>query len=269
MSTEAKVSEHYGRGRLTDRILNALAENGQAIDRLTAEALFPFDQLHGRQLAATQEHVGRLGLDASTHALDVGSGIGGPARYMAFTFGCRVTGIDVTEAFVTAARDLTARCGLSDRVEFQVGNALAMPFENAAFDAAACQYVAMNIADKARLLREIRRVLKPGGKLVWSLVVAGAGEPRYPLPWARDPSVSFLVSPEALRELFEASGLRILEWADETDLLRAAAASPPPPAFRAMSGLMLGDDFADRFENFGRNVEAGTIGSVLVLAQQP
>lgn len=268
MSTEAKVSEHYGRGGLTERILAALAESGQPTDRISADALFPFDQLHGRQLAATREHVGRLKLDTAKTVLDVGSGIGGPARYMAFTFGCRVTGIDVTEAFVSAARDLTARCGLADRVKFEIGNALAMPFADAEFDAAACQYVAMNIADKAGLLREIHRVVKPGGQLVWSSVVAGAGEPRYPLPWARDPSVSFLVAPDALRALFEAAGWRILEWRDEAELLRAASASPPPPAFRAMSGIVLGDDFAERFQNFGRNVEAGSIGSVLVLAER-
>jgi SAM-dependent methyltransferase len=268
MTTEAKVSDHYGSGDLTKRILAALAETGQPTDRISADALFPFDQLHGRQLAATKEHVGRLKLDPGKTVLDVGSGIGGPARYMAFSFGCRVSGIDVTEAFVTTARELTARCGLSDRVDFRVGNALAMPFADASFDAAACQYVAMNIADKAGLLREIHRVLKPGGQLVWSSVVAGPGEPRYPLPWARDPSVSFLVSPRALRALFDAAGFRILEWSDESDLLRAASASPPPPAFRAMSGVILGEDFGERFQNFGRNIEAGSIGSVLALAER-
>jgi len=121
---------------------------------------------------------------------------------MASVFGCRVTGIDLTDAFVAAARELTALCGLADRIEFQTANALAVPFADATFDASACQYVAMNIADKAKLIGECQRVLKPGGRLVWSSVVAGSGEPRYPLPWARDKSVSFLVSPEALRKLF-------------------------------------------------------------------
>ena len=267
MSTEAKVSEHYGSGGLSERILTALAEGGQATERISADALFPFDQLHGRQLAATREHVGRLKLDPIKTVLDVGSGIGGPARYMAFTFGCRVSGIDVTEAFVSAARDLTARCGLADRVKFEIGNALAMPFADAQFDAAACQYVAMNIADKAGLLREINRVVKPGGQLVWSSVVAGAGEPRYPLPWARDPSVSFLVSQEALRALFDAAGWRILEWTDETDLFRSPP-PPPAPAARLMSTIVLGEDFAERIQNFASNMQTGSLRSILVLAER-
>src|SRR4051794_35451478 len=132
---EARVTRHYGSDDLTGRILVALTEAGLDVDKLSAETLFPFDQMHGRQLTATKEHVGRLALDPAQHVLDVGSGIGGPARYMAFTTGCRVTGIDLTEAFVAAARELTARCGLSERVDFHVGNALAMPFDDAAFDA--------------------------------------------------------------------------------------------------------------------------------------
>lgn len=128
MNTEAKVVEHYGTSDLANQILRAMAENGLPTDPLTPETLFQFDQLHARQLAATKEHVGRLALDPTKHALDIGSGIGGPARYMASAFDCRVTGIDLTDAFVAAAHELTARCGLSDRVEFQTANALAMPF---------------------------------------------------------------------------------------------------------------------------------------------
>jgi SAM-dependent methyltransferase len=142
--------------------------------------LYPLDQLHGRQIAATREHLPRLRLDEGKHVLDVGSGIGGPARFMAATWGCRVTGIDLTAEFVAAARELTERCGLSGKVDFRRGDALHMPFADASFDRAACLHVAMNIADKPGLLREIRRVLKPSGRLVWSEIVRRAAPPDYP-----------------------------------------------------------------------------------------
>jgi SAM-dependent methyltransferase len=266
--TDAKVADHYGSDDLVNRILSALTGIGVPVERLSADALFPFDQLHGRQLAATEEHVARLQLTPSTRVLDVGSGIGGPARYMAFTSGCSVMGIDLTDAFVTAARELTTRCGLGDRVKFQVANALAMPFADASFDAAACQYVAMNIADKTMLLREVFRVVRSGGRFMFSAVVTGKGEPRYPLPWARDPGVSFLVSEADLRKQFGECGWRIVEWTDETPLLQGSSA-PPPPAVQGVRFVILGSDFGERARNFGQSIDAGALRSLLIVAERP
>jgi ubiquinone/menaquinone biosynthesis C-methylase UbiE len=268
MSTEAKVQEHYGSGDLTGRILAGIAEFGIKGERFAADALFPFDQMHGRQLAATREHLGRLGLDKSTRVLDVGSGVGGPARYMAFTFGSRVTGLVLTPAFVEAARELAARTGLSDRIEFHAGSALSMPFADASFDVAVCQYVAMNISDKAGLLSEMKRVVKPGGKLLWSFVAAGKGEPRFPLPWARDPSVSFLIAPEEARRLLEESGWLVLEWSDETELF-VNAAPPLSEAAVKMRNVISGEDFGDRAKNFGASLQSGALRSILALAERP
>jgi arsenite methyltransferase len=271
--TTERVARHYGANGIADRVLKALTEKGQPVDRLTPEMLYPFDQLHARQLAGTKDHLARLKLQPSQHLLDVGSGLGGPARYAAATFGSRVTGIDVTEGFVVAARELTERCGLADRVEFLHADALSMPFDDASFDVASCHYVAMNIADKVGLLREIRRVLKPGGRLAWGVVVKGSsGDPHYPVPWSRDPSTSFLVTRDELRAAFEAADLHIVEWTDETDLLRDTRGSDPqanvgtPPAARA--AVSLGEDFPERFRNFGRNLAEGRVGSVSVAAER-
>ena len=139
-------------------------------------------------------------IETGMQILDVGCGIGGTSRYLAADRGCRVAGIDLTLEYVEVARELTARCGLSERIEFHQGDALDMPFEDAAFDHAIWHFVTMNIEDKAGLMAEIARIFKPGRRFSCSEINLGpAGEPIYPLPWARDPSSSFLVSPEATR----------------------------------------------------------------------
>jgi len=269
------VRRHYGIPVIVEKLLAELKKQGVDPDRLKPEALFPYDQLHGRELAATKDHVGRLGLDPSKKTLDVGSGIGGPSRYIAATTGATVDGVDLTQEFVEAATELTRRCGLAGKARFHQGDALALPFGGDHFDAACCLYVAMNIEDKGKLAAEIARALKPGGKLVWSEVVLGPkGAPNFPLPWAASPEYSFLVPPETLRKAIEGSGLKIVEWTDETGIIgqwmrerqaEAQAGKQPPSAL----GLALGADFAERRRNYGQSMMEGRIGSMLVLAEKP
>ena len=151
--------------------------------------------------------------------------LGGPARYMAERFGCRVDGIDLTAEFCAIARHLTALLGLTARVSFEQGDALAMPFGDAVFDGAYSMNVSMNIADKRALYREIHRVLKPGGWLSLSEVVQGSGgAPDYPTPWARTAATSFLASPAETRENLEASGFVIETLRETTETALAYAA---------------------------------------------
>jgi ubiquinone/menaquinone biosynthesis C-methylase UbiE len=272
--TSTGVRGHYRTASIIQRLEKALAEAGQDPRRLTAEILYPYDQFHGRGIAATKDNTTMLGLNAAMRVLDVGSGVGGPARYMAKTYGCTVTGIDLTDEFVTAAIELTERCGLADKVAVRQGNALAMPFADASFDAACCFNVAMNIADKAGLAREIRRVLKPKGRVVWTEAAQGpVGPPHYPLPWARSPDISHLVPAADLRRAFEAAPLSIVEWIDETRATNAAfeqAAKNPQAATTTMvaNGVLLGEDFAERLKNAGRSFREGRTVPVLVLAER-
>jgi len=269
------VRRHYGIPVIVEKLLDELRKQGVDPNRFKPEALFPYDQLHGRELAATQDHVGRLGLDPKKKVLDVGSGIGGPSRYAAATTGATVDGVDLTLEFVEAATELTRRCGLADKVRFHQGDALALPFGGDHFDAACCLYVAMNIENKARLAAEIARVLKPGGKLVWSEVVLGPkAAPIFPLPWAASPEYSFLVPPDTLRTAIEGSSLTVAEWTDETGIIaqwmrerqaEAQAGKQPPSAL----GLALGADFAERRRNYGQSIMEGRIGSVAFVAQKP
>lgn len=162
MTTPREISTHYTRGNLLSRLNAALKEDGADPDRPSMEALAPYDHFHGRGLEATLEVAQLIHAGPADHLLDIGSGIGGPARYFAKRFGCKVTGIDLTPEFCDVARHLTRLLALEDWVAFEVGDALAMPFAGATFDGAYSMNVSMNIADKTAFYREIHRVLKPG-----------------------------------------------------------------------------------------------------------
>ncbi|WP_292647728.1 class I SAM-dependent methyltransferase, partial [Mesorhizobium sp.] len=170
------VRDHYRATGLTERLKTVLAALGPEDQLLTPQQLGVLDQFHTRGLAATAELAQLAGIAAGMSVLDVGSGVGGPARFLAATYGCRVTGVDLSEPFVDAARYLSERTGQSGQLSFQTANALALPFDDGRFDIALLQHVAMNISDRARLYREIRRVLKSGGRFATFDVVFGGGE---------------------------------------------------------------------------------------------
>ena len=120
--TAAKVRDHYNAKGLTDRIKSALTAIAPENGTVTVAQLAPLDQFHTRGILATAELATAAGIESSTRVLDLGCGIGGPARYLAATFGCKVTGVDLSPSFIDAARYLTERSGLSDRVTFQREN---------------------------------------------------------------------------------------------------------------------------------------------------
>jgi len=213
------VASHYaGGGDLSSAIADSLRKAGKAMDRLTTADLATVDEFHIRGRKATLELAGHLNLDASSRVLDIGSGLGGPARTLAETFDCHVTGIDLTREFCEAATTLSAWVGLSDRVDFRHGDATRLPFDDASFDAAMTLHVAMNIAAKDRMYAEARRVLKPGGRFVVYDVLQGeGGEVLYPVPWAREPSISHLATPAAMSSLLSDAGFRVAKVEDSTE----------------------------------------------------
>jgi SAM-dependent methyltransferase len=165
---------------------------------------------------------------------------------------------------------LARRTGLDRLVDYRHGDATAMPFADGTFDLVWSQNAAMNIADRALLYREIRRVLKPAGRFALQDVTAGpGGEPHYPVPWAREKSISFIVSPETTRATLEQSGFRVLAWEDKTEIAiqesraeRAkAAAQPAPPPVLGIH-LILGADFGAMMRNSVRNLEERRVGLI-------
>ena len=256
------VRSHYRAIGLTERLKTALAVFGPEDQQLTPQQLGALDQFHTRGLAATAELATLVEITAGMSVLDIGSGVGGPARFLAATYGCRVTGVDLSEPFVDAARYLTERTGQSGQVSFEIASALELPFDDGRFDVALLQHVAMNIDDRARLYREIRRVLKLGGRFATFDVVLKSGEPHYPLPWARTPATSFLLTAAATREAIESAGFRPLAWQDDTEAAKAwiaqLRASGPPPSLNL--GVVMGPDFAQLSANLGRNLMEGRLG---------
>jgi sarcosine/dimethylglycine N-methyltransferase len=256
------VRDHYRATGLTERVKTALAAFGPEEQRLAPQQLASLDQFHTRGLAATAELAKLVGINADMSVLDVGSGVGGPARFLAATYGCRVTGVDLSEPFVDAARYLTERTGQSGQVSFETASALELPFDEGTFDVVLLQHVAMNIADKARLYREIRRVLKSGGRFATFDVVLNGGAPHYPLPWARTPATSFLLTAAATRDAIERAGFRTLAWQDDSEAANAWFAqlrsSGPPPSPNL--GVVIGPDFAQFAANLGRSLMEGRLG---------
>jgi SAM-dependent methyltransferase len=275
MKTSDKVAQHYASTDIAGRVIAAVKQALGPDTAITPDTLAAVDHFHGRGLVATREMAALLGPRAGERVLDIGSGIGGPARWLAAHFGCHVTGIDLTQAFCDAAEALNQATGMADKVRIVHGNALALPFADGSFDRAYSQNVVMNIADKQRFYREALRVLRPGGVLALSNATAGAGgAPYYPTPWASEAATSFLASAAETRADLEAVGLAIVSFRDTTADLLAAQISNRDHILR--EGLprlgphvFMGPAFRDYQLNAARSAIEGRLGSLEALVRKP
>jgi len=263
--TDRRIIEHYAGADFIARLDRALAAAGLDRPGITPADLVFLDQFHSRGRPATLELAEAAAVTAGMRVLDLGSGIGGPARTLAAEFGCTVIGLDLVADYCRVAARLTRLTGLDDRVRFVCGSALATPFADASFDLIWTQHAAMNIADKKRLYSECARLLVPCGRLALNDVVAGlAGPPHFPVPWARDPATSFLATADELRAWLAVVGFQVVSWEDKTPVVanwaretlakRAAeiAAGAHGPALGLH--LLLGPEFPRMAENFARSL---------------
>lgn len=274
-SNSDSVEAHYSHLDLEHAIMTALKEAGLNLEHLKAEDLAPIDQFHVGGRKATLELARQLGLNESMQVLDVGSGLGGASRYLAGEFGCRVTGIDLSKEYCRVATILAGHLGLDSLVSFQHGNALDMPFEDGSFDVIWTQHASMNISDKNRLYAEMWRALKPGGMLAVYDVLAGSGGPvHFPVPWACEPSISYLMKPQQLRNTLEDIGFKILSWQDATEkgrswFRRIGAKNSTKELPHLGIHLLLGPEFRVMAQNQMRNLEEDRIALIETVMQRP
>jgi len=265
------VVRHYSAAHLTQKIADIVSRTLPNDRPLTANDLAPIDQFHTRGIAATVELARLAGVNQHTRVLDAGCGLGGPARYLAATYDCTVLGVDLSPDFIDAAKYLSKRSGLIDRTDFRVGDALNLPADGGAYDLVWMQHVAMNIADRDGLYREIHRVLPPGGRLALFDVVSRDGQIHFPVPWSRTPETSFLLSSAQTRYALATVGFTVLEWNDDTDLAKAwfrELAASPPTSGGANLGVAMGADFPELIRNLGRNLAEGRVGTLSAVLER-
>jgi SAM-dependent methyltransferase len=223
-------------------------------------ALDNLDQFHIGGPGATDLLIASLALTEGSRVLDIGSGFGGPARQIARRTGSHVTGIDITPAYVAAARDLTARTGLRDLVEFRATDIATFEPEPL-FQAAITMHVQMNIQDKAAWFAHAARCLAPGARLaIWEVCQPRQAGLPWPMPWSLDGTDSFVVTADALRASVEQGGFTATEWTNETAWVQAwitrtfADGLPAGPALP-----MLLDDGYTRVINFATALGNGSL----------
>ena len=253
MSEAQAIEAYWSRAGIGQAILDALAALGKDVNALTVDDLAPLDQFHSGGKPATVRLARLAALRPGTRVLDVGGGFGGPARMLAAEFGCRVTSVDLTPTYIHAAQMLTARLKLGDRVTHEVGNALALPFDDASFDVVWTQNSGMNIEAKTTLYTGFHRVLRPGGSLVMQEPMAGPVEPPiYPMMWARDSGSSFLRRPAEMLGLIEDAGFTARAWDDVT--AETAGTGGAVPA-HSIQRIVRGDALEDIIRAGNRNRE--------------
>lgn len=276
MSVEKIVATHYGTGGVYQRILDGLAALGISPENATPADLKPVDEFHIGGAQATRDLLAQIGLAPEMHVLDIGAGIGGTPRLIAADTGCRVTGIDLTQEYVETAALLSDMVGLGERTSYRVASATALPFDDASFDAATMLHVGMNIADKAGVMAEAARVLKPGAHFaVYDVMRTGEDALVFPLPWATTPEGSFVAPPEDYEAAARAAGFTVAATRVRRDFaleffaaMRARMTGPDGPPALGLH-LLLGPTAGEKVANMVANITEGRVAPVELILRAP
>jgi ubiquinone/menaquinone biosynthesis C-methylase UbiE len=266
------IHSYYSPNDLYNRIIEGLSEIGKDLSKVTLDDLQPVDEFHIRGDVATKELIRLSGFTSEMHILDVGCGVGGSARRLSHETGCCVTGVDLSDEYIDTAQRLTRLLGMQERVRFHAASALDLPFADGSFDGVWSIQMGMNVEDKLSWLKELHRVVRPKGRVVLYEVCANKHTPVYfPVPWAQDSSISFLVEPDSFRELVTAAGFAIDVWLDKTDLAQKAFAQMTKPVGdpelpELGVHLLVGSDIRTKAYNLHRNLDEERVSLIEAVA---
>jgi ubiquinone/menaquinone biosynthesis C-methylase UbiE len=273
MTVEQDITRHYGHGALEQAILDAVKAAGKDPDKLTLADLAPIDEFHigGRQ--ATMDLAAQLDLPRGARVLDIGSGIGGPSRFLAQGHGWRIDGIDLTPEYVEVAGRMSRRVGLGDAISYRQASATALPFPDATFDGAYMLHVGMNIADKKTAFAGIHRVLKPGGVFaIYDIMRESDGDFAYPVPWSSTPETNFIDTAAAYKRLLAGAGFTVEKERSRRDFAlesfrqtrqRLAQGGPPAPGLQ----IVMGATAPQKVANMMGMVERGVIAPTEIISR--
>jgi len=263
------IAAQYSTGLSQRNIERALIAAGKDLDHLAPADLGLLEDFHTMGRYATSQLLDLIEIGSTSEVLDAGSGIGGTARFVADRFGCRVTAVDLTDEYCETNRWLNGLVALNERISVRRADVTKLPFADATFHIAISQHVQMNVADKARLYSEARRVLVGGGQLaLWDITIGeNAQGLDYPLPWADRPERSHLATPDQLRAAVESAGFAIEHWNDLTDqasaLMQALLSQPPNPL--GLDAFVT--DFKRKVENLTRALTDGRLRAIQGVAR--
>ena len=270
-----EIHSYYSPNDLYNKIIDGLGKIGKDLSSVTLDDLQPVDEFHIRGDVATKELIKLSNFTPDMHILDVGCGVGGSTRRLSQETNCCVTGIDLSDEYIDAAERLTQLLNMQERVKFHAASALALPFDDNTFDGAWSIQMNMNVEDKLGWLKEVYRVLKPGGRAVLYEVCGSTNTPVYfPVPWAQDSSMSFLVPPESFRAAITAAGFEIVVWDDKTDLAKKAFANATEPVDEPDLPelgvhLLVGNDILTKAYNLHRNLDDERVSLIETVAAKP
>ena len=269
------IHSYYSPNDLYNKIIDGLNAIGKDLTALTLEDLHPVDEFHIRGTTATNELIDLCGFTSDMHILDIGCGVGGSTRRLSHQIGCCVTGVDLSDEYIDVAQRLTQLFDMQERVKFHAASALDLPFADNHFDGVWSIQMGMNVEDKLSWLKELYRVVKRKGRVVLYEVCANKNTPVYfPVPWAQDSSISYLVQPAAFREVITAAGFDIDTWKDKTDLAQQAFAhmrkpegDPELPELGVH--LLVGSDILTKAYNLSRNLNEERVSLIEAVAIKP
>lgn len=269
MSLEQTVSQHYTHGNLLAALLDAVQRAGKNLDALTYADLAVVDEFHIGGRPATKALAEQIDLPAGARVLDIGSGIGGPARFFAAERGWRMEGIDLTAEYVEAAQALSQRVGMADKVSFRQASATALPFPDGTFDGATLLHVGMNIADKPAVFAEVRRVLKPGGLFaIYDAMRQSDGEFAYPVPWSSEPATNHIATPEAYKAALRAAGFEVVKERDRREFaLQSMQQRIQQTAQPIGLPVVMGATASQKLANMRKMIEAGVFAPVELISR--